>query len=102
MGGKESTCALRHILTKTKEESLKAKSRLDAGEDFAEVAAECSMCPSGKNGGVLGRRVRGAMPPSLDDVCFKPETRLGDTLGPIETDVGFHLVVVDERTGVPE
>jgi len=94
------SCVLRHILVEKEEEILRAKARLEAGAAFGEVAAECSMCNSGKEGGALGKRLQGSMQPALDEVCFSPETKLGEVVGPIKTKYGFHLVVVDAREGV--
>eukprot|EP00930_Biecheleria_cincta_P010152 TRINITY_DN112123_c0_g1_i2.p1 TRINITY_DN112123_c0_g1~~TRINITY_DN112123_c0_g1_i2.p1 ORF type:complete len:153 (-),score=35.00 TRINITY_DN112123_c0_g1_i2:105-563(-) len=99
-GGK--SCTARHILMKTEEELLKAKSRIDAGEDFSKVASECSTCPSGKSGGSLGRFTPGSMVPAFDRVCFDPKTNLGEVVGPVQTHFGFHLIILDERNGVDD
>ena len=40
-----------HLLVKTEEEALKLKEEIAAGKDFAKVAQEVSLCPSGQNGG---------------------------------------------------
>mmetsp|Transcript_53578 Transcript_53578/g.96243 ORF Transcript_53578/g.96243 Transcript_53578/m.96243 type:complete len:585 (-) Transcript_53578:39-1793(-) len=96
------TCKLRHIVTATEEEILKAKERLASGEVFEEVAKECSTCPSHDQGGDLGLRPKGSMSPSLDEVCFNPATKLGTLLGPIKTKYGYHLVIVDSRKGIRE
>uniref|UniRef100_A0A7S1F3G4 Peptidylprolyl isomerase n=1 Tax=Noctiluca scintillans TaxID=2966 RepID=A0A7S1F3G4_NOCSC len=94
------TCRPRHILMKEKAAIETAKVRLDAGEDFGTVAAECSACPSGQEGGNLGLRQEGSMNSVLDALCFDSATKLGELVGPIESPFGFHLFMVDERDGV--
>lgn len=36
----------------------------------------------------------------FDKVIFDPETGLGQVVGPVQTQFGYHLIVVDKRTGV--
>merc|ERR1719433_1503403 len=84
----------------TESELLKVKERLDAGEDFSELAKEYSKCPSNENGGSLGTRTEGQMTQEMSSVCFNPKTKVGCVVGPIKTKWGYHLVVVDERQGV--
>ena len=60
----------RHILVKTEEECNTLKTRIEGGEDFGAVAADVSMCPSGKSGGALGEFAPGQMVPEFDHVCF--------------------------------
>ncbi|MDE0607980.1 MAG: peptidylprolyl isomerase [Acidimicrobiaceae bacterium] len=43
-----------HLLVETQAEAIAAIARLDAGEDFAALAAEVSIGPSGPTGGDLG------------------------------------------------
>ena len=45
----------RHILVKTEKECLDLKQQIESGTDFAEIAKKHSQCPSGKQGGSLGR-----------------------------------------------
>ena len=95
-----SVCAS-HILLATQEEAEDVVARLDAGEDFGELATELSTdTGSGANGGVLG--------------CTSPDTYVEEfkeavVIAPIgevyeeivETQFGFHIILVTERT-VPE
>lgn len=96
------SCVLRHILTEKEEDAKKAKQKIQAGEEFSEVAKACSLCPSGKEGGQLGCRSAGSMSEALEKVCFDPAAKVGELLGPIQTQYGFHLVIIDSREGVPE
>jgi peptidyl-prolyl cis-trans isomerase C len=68
---------------------------------FADLARDFSTCPSGKQaGGSLGSFSPGTMVKEFDDVIFNPETELGKVLGPVQTKFGYHIIVVDKRTGV--
>ncbi|CAK0794767.1 unnamed protein product [Prorocentrum cordatum] len=98
-GRSGKTCSARHILMANEQDLLKAKSRIDGGEDFCKVAKECSTCPSGQSGGSLGCFTPGSMVPAFDRVCFAPDTEVGKLYGPIQTHFGYHLIIVDERSG---
>ena len=43
-----ATASARHILVKTEEECNELKTKILNGEDFAAVAKEHSLCPSGQ------------------------------------------------------
>jgi len=60
-------------------------------EAFADLAAEHSLCPSGANGGDLGRWQRGSMVEEFDNVIF--ELGVGQfTSAPVATEHGFHII----------
>ena len=67
---------------------------------FASLASQYSTCPSGSSGGSLGSFSPGTMVPEFDSVIFDPNTNLGEVVGPVQTKFGYHLIVVDKRTGV--
>lgn len=85
----------RHILVKTEDECNQLKSEIAGGADFGEVAAQHSLCPSGKQGGELGQFGPGQMVKEFDTVVFSAP--VGEVQGPVETQFGFHLVEVTER-----
>lgn len=89
----------RHILVKTAEDAAIVKEKLLAGGEFASLAGEYSTCPSSGRGGSLGSFGPGTMVPEFDKVVFSPDTVIGSIIGPVETDFGYHLIVVDKRTG---
>ena len=90
----------RHILVDKKEDALAAISRLDAGEDFAALAAELSTGPSGPNGGELGYFGRGAMVPSFEVASFGL-ARDSYTKEPVQTQFGWHVIKVEDRRVAP-
>ena len=90
-----TTASARHILVDTEEECIALKDRIEAGEDFAEVAREHSNCPSKAQGGDLGQFGPGMMVKEFDEVVFSAEV---DTLqGPVKTQFGYHLLEVTSR-----
>ncbi len=71
------------------------RARIEAGEDFADVAIEVSEDPgSGANGGSLGWFGRGAMVPEFEQAAFSLD--VGELSQPVKTDFGYHLIMVDE------
>lgn len=90
-----SACA-RHILVDTEASAKDLKKQIEAGADFAELAAKHSSCPSGRSGGDLGTFGPGQMVKEFDAVVFSAE--VGTVQGPVKTPFGYHLVEVTERT----
>ena len=86
----------RHILVPTEESCNDLKAEIEAGADFAEVAAKHSKCPSGKQGGALGEFSPGQMVKEFDEVVFNGE--VGKVLGPVKTQFGYHLIEITDRT----
>ena len=98
-----------HILLKTtkemtpaqkKEKQKKAKAlfvqakKADAA-GFAKLAKENSEGPTATRGGDLGFFSRGRMVKAFEDAAFK--AKKGATLGPIETQFGYHVIRVFEK-----
>jgi len=91
-----SVCA-RHILVASSEEADAVKARLDAGEDFAEVANELSL-DANSVGGEL------PCPIAAADYVEEFSTAaallpVGEISTPVPTEFGWHILVVDDRTG---
>lgn len=90
-----------HILVDNEEKAMEVKNKLNAGEDFAELAKEYSTDNSNKdNGGSLGFFGRGEMVPEFEDIAFSLET--GKTSEPVKTDFGFHIIKVEEKKEAKE
>ncbi|WP_107497789.1 peptidylprolyl isomerase [Thalassobius sp. I31.1] len=83
-----------HILVETEEEAAEIVTRLEAGEDFAELAREKSTGPSGPNGGELGWFGKGMMVPSFEEAVLTLE--VGQISAPVETQFGWHVVKLNE------
>jgi len=99
----------RHVLlmpeegaTQAQRDSLQAlagqiRDRARAGEDFAQLAEEYSDdTGSAVNGGDLGYFGRGMMVPPFDSAAFAMSP--GDVSDVIETDFGYHVILVEDRT----
>ena len=85
----------RHILVDSEELCIELKSKIENGEDFADVAKEHSSCPSGASGGDLGSFGPGAMVPEFDKVVFTAP--INEVQGPVKTQFGYHLLEVTSR-----
>ncbi len=89
-------CA-RHILVATINEADAVKERLEAGEDFATVADEVSL-DTQSPGGQLP-----CPTPAADYVMdFSRASAvlpLGEISDPVQSEFGWHIIIVDERTG---
>ncbi len=98
----------RHILLQVNEERsaeeaasqlAAVRQRIEAGADFAAVAAEVSEDPGSKaGGGDLGFFGRGQMVPAFEEAAFS--ARIGELVGPVTSSFGAHLIeVLDRRPG---
>ncbi|MBN1992528.1 MAG: peptidyl-prolyl cis-trans isomerase [Anaerolineae bacterium] len=86
----------RHILVETEEEAQAVINRLQAGEDFADLAGELSQDPgSAMSGGDLGFVPRGRFVSPIDEAIFT--LPIGEISEPIETQFGWHVLEVLAR-----
>lgn len=84
-----------HILVATIEEADAIKAELAAGADFAELAKAKSLdTGSGSAGGELGWFGLGMMVKPFEDAVVA--AKVGEVAGPVQTDFGFHLILVKE------
>lgn len=91
------TATARHILVKDEKTANDALARLRKGEDFGKVAQELSTdTGSGAQGGKLPAYARGQTAPEFDEVLFSAP--LNQLVGPVQTQFGFHLIEVLERS----
>jgi foldase protein PrsA len=86
-----------HILVETEEEAQAVEARLDAGEEFAVVAADVSVdTGSGAAGGSLGCASPADYVPEFADATMTAP--IGEVTEPVESQFGFHIIVVEDRT----
>lgn len=86
--------SMRSTATRSKDEALAAittlKTELANGAEFATLARQHSDCPSGEEGGDLGKFGRGAMVREFDEAAFALQS--GQVSDVIETPFGYHLI----------
>jgi len=84
-----------HILVDTKEQAEAIIKKLEAGADFAKLAAEDSKDPSGKNGGDLGWfNLQTMVKPFSDAVAALKKGEI--TKQPVETQYGWHVIKLED------
>lgn len=92
--GQTEACAS-HILADSEDDALAALDRVQAGEDFAEVAMDVSTGPSGPDGGDLGCNLLGNFVPEFAQGAFEAE--IGVPTEPVQSSFGWHIIMVTER-----
>lgn len=92
-----ATRAVRHILVDTEEEAQEVIEQLEDGADFGELAGEVSQDPgSAPHGGEYDHQPRGQYVEEFEEAVW--ESDVGETVGPVETEFGFHVIeVTDEQ-----
>ncbi|MFP5332919.1 MAG: peptidylprolyl isomerase [Acidimicrobiia bacterium] len=88
-----------HILVETEDEALDAKARIEAGESFADVAAEIGTDGTAANGGELGCSALSQYVPEFALGAY--EVPLNQVSEPVRSQFGYHLILVTERTTTP-
>lgn len=88
-----------HILVETEDEALDAKARIEAGESFAEVAAEIGTDGTAASGGELGCSALSQYVPEFALGAY--EVPLNEVSEPVRSQFGYHLILVTERTTTP-
>lgn len=98
----KSTATASHILLDGKDAQTRLdKMKTDIKGDynkFQALAKQHSKCPSGKQaGGKLGAFKPGMMVPPFDRAIFSKDNKVGEVIGPVQTNFGWHLIWVEER-----
>lgn len=106
LGPEESgiTCAA-HILVETIGEAEELAAELEAGADFATLAEEHTIDPSGQtNGGALGCTGTSGFQQSFDPDFVEAALALevGEVSEPVETQFGVHLILLRPYDAVAE
>ncbi len=108
----QGSAQVRHILISTGEpgskpdqktlDAAKAKAedvlkQLKGGAKFADLAKKYSADPGSKDkGGELGTIVKGQTVKPFEDAVFSAKP--GEIVGPVQTEFGFHIIQVEQRT----
>ncbi len=79
-----------HILVQQEYEVKDLQKKLSEGVDFEKLAKDFSLCPSGKEGGMLGEFGKGMMVKSFEVAVFA--LKVGEVSGPVKTQFGYHLI----------
>ncbi len=80
-----------HILVNDEETANEVIEKIEAGEDFNELAKEYSEDPSAQeNNGDLGYFTRGVMVTEFEEAAFALKT--GEVSKPVKTDFGYHVI----------
>lgn len=83
----------RHILVDEQALAQELLDRIEAGEDWTELAAEYSTDSSNSDqGGDLGWFARDRMVEPFEQAAFDAE--VGEVVGPVQTEFGWHLIEV--------
>jgi peptidyl-prolyl cis-trans isomerase C len=86
----------RHILLDSEEKAAEIIKKLQAGGEFAKLAAEYSTGPSAASGGDLGWFGEGQMVPEFSKAAFALNP--GDIVTkPVKTQFGWHIILVEDR-----
>ena len=80
---------------KAKEKMAGIQKKVQAGEDFAELAKQFSDCKSSTSGGDLDFFQRGQMVGAFEDAAFK--LNVGEVSDVVETQFGYHLIKVTDK-----
>ncbi len=78
----------------------KIRKRLKNEENFFALASEFSEGPAAAKGGRLGTFKKGSLRKEIEDIAYK--LPLGKASDVISTDLGYHMIVVTNRTGSGE
>lgn len=90
----------RHILVEDLETAEQVLGRLEEGDSWDALAEEYSQDTSNNTqGGDLGWFARGRMVAPFESAAF--EAQVGETVGPVESSFGFHIIQVLDRGQVP-
>ena len=88
-----------HILVPSQEAAQALRDQLDAGADFAALAAEHGTDGTRARGGDLGFFAREVMVPEFAEAAFAAP--IGEVVGPVQTQFGWHVILVTEERDQP-
>ncbi|MDI9368736.1 MAG: peptidylprolyl isomerase [Thermotogota bacterium] len=94
------TIRARHILVSDEATATDLMNRIEGGEiTFAEAALQYSIdSGTAVNGGDLGSLQKGQTVPEFEEAILSAP--IGKLYGPVESEFGYHLIIVEERTEI--
>ncbi len=94
------TIRVRHILVTEEASATELMNRIESGEiTFAEAALQFSIDSlSAANGGELGSVIRDQTVPEFEEAILTAP--IGELYGPVQSEFGYHLIIVEERTEI--
>jgi peptidyl-prolyl cis-trans isomerase C len=93
---KDMTDADKKAKEKKAKDVLKLAKKAKSAEEFAALAKEHSEGPTAARGGDLGAFSRGRMVKPFEEAAFS--AKANQVLGPVETQFGYHIIRVAEKT----
>jgi len=84
----------RHILVEDEATAKEVKQKLDAGEDFAELAKEYSKDATAQSGGDLGWLIESQLDQDFAKVAF--QLKQGEISDPVKSQFGWHIIQATE------
>ena len=78
-------------------EAKAAYDKIAAGATMESLASESDDEGSGKKGGLLGWAAKGSYVPAFETAVWADGLQVGDLLGPIKTEFGYHVIQFEGR-----
>ena len=78
-------------------EAKAAYEKIAGGASMESLADQSDDAGSGANGGLLGWAAKGSYVPAFEDAVWADGLQVGDLLGPIKTEFGYHVMQFEGR-----
>ena len=78
-------------------EAKAAYEKIAAGASMESLADQSDDTGSGEQGGLLGWAAKGSYVPAFEDAVWADGLQVGDLLGPIKTEFGYHVMQFEGR-----
>ena len=78
-------------------EAKAAYEKIAGGASMESLADQSDDTGSGANGGLLGWAAKGSYVPAFEDAVWADGLQVGDLLGPIKTEFGYHVMQFEGR-----
>ena len=98
-----TSACVRHVQVADEETANAVLARAEAGEDFEALAAELSIDTTSPGGQLFDPSGQcpalSAFPPTFAQAAL--EAPIGIAFGPVETELGYHVILVEDWVGPP-